>query len=110
MLSKSAPRQGKFHFCSAAHPACTDFCASVCVAPPPPFYFLEAELLSAFPCGFSLMRHFGVGSKNRLEVKRSPCHKTDKQINNWKPGPLCLLRQGGAGACSTRRKSPPSYF
>lgn len=73
----------------------------LCFSIPPASYFREAELLSAFSCGFSLMKHLRLRSKNRLKVKRSPCHQTNQPTANWERGLLCLLRQGGAGACCT---------
>lgn len=48
---------------------------------PPFLYFLEAESLTAFSCGFSLMEHLGVRSKNGLKVSRSPHHQTNEQLS-----------------------------
>jgi len=68
--------EGKFNFCSAAHPALTDSCA---LAALPFFYsFLAAELLSPFLCAFSLMKHLGLRSKDQPKVNRDPCHEINK--------------------------------
>ena len=42
-----------------------------CFSIPPAFHFLDAELPSAFSCGFSLMRHLGLSSKDGLGVNQA---------------------------------------
>lgn len=76
----------------------------LCFSIPPASYFLEAELLSAFSCGFSLMKHLGLRSKNRVEVKRGPCHQSNPPTANWKRGPLCPLTAGSG--CLPRTQLP----